>query len=363
MHQNPEVALPARRLLTPRRAAVVLVATMLGAAGGWFAAGALPPEHTAEATILLNPLEGNAFRPGGNGEDLVNLQTEAEVMRSDAMATAVAEAMPGEQEPAALLGKLEATVVTNTQILQVAFTARSAATAATGAQTFAEEYLLFRSQRAEASLTRQSEVLDQQIAQREEELDTLAAELAAADEGSPQATLLSARLQTVTAQLTQLSASRADLAATTIDPGQIVANATPVDPGPLTPALLLPLAGGLLVGAAAAAALWLRHRARLAPLWPNPPSGWPRIDWGYRGYTHPAHAAPGSTTAEQTAVPASAPEAGEPTAPHEPAAGSTDEQKAEPDAQNAAAPDPSEPVSGEQDLFESAEVTGGKTRG
>lgn len=242
---------PSVRAFMTRPAIVATVlAALLGGAGGYFAATTMPTEHTATSTILLNPLEGNAFRPSGSGEDLINLTTEAEVMRSDAVVGAVAASLPWVADPTEMLGALTVSVVTNTQILRVAFTDEDPDHAVAAAQSFAQTFLEFRQIRAQASIDEQRTLLGDQITARQEELTSLAGQLAAADPDSSDATLLNARIQTLTSQLTQLNAQVADLAATTLDPGQVVVLATLEPQGLLSLAALLPL-----VGAAAAAAL------------------------------------------------------------------------------------------------------------
>lgn len=248
MPDTPRPALPRHWLSFLTRRAVVAATLVAVAAGlvGHALVSRLPVLHAATATILINPLEGNAYRPGGSGEDLINLTTEAEVLRSDAVAERVAEAMPGVQEPEALLGALDVAVLTNTQILELTFTDEDADVAVTGAQTFADQFLEYRVARAQASITDQTNLLGAQISKREDELSALAAELATVDPDSSQATLLDARMQTITAQITQLTAQVADLAATTLDPGQAVAYATVDAAGPLSPQVIVPAAAALL---------------------------------------------------------------------------------------------------------------------
>jgi len=241
--------------MTRRAVVATVIAAALGGVGGYLAAGSLPAVSTATSTILLNPLEGNAYRPGGSGEDLINLTTEAQVMRSDAVVEAVATSLAWAGDPRDLLAGVSVSVLTNTQILKVTFEDEDPDRAVAAAQSFAETFLEFRTTRAQASIDAQRGLLEDQITVRQEELTGLATELAAAEAGGSEATLLSARIQTLTSQLTTLNAQVADLAATTLDAGQVVVLATLEPASPLSLAALLPfaaagLAGALVIGAA-----------------------------------------------------------------------------------------------------------------
>ena len=260
MPDSPRPALPRRWLsfLTTRTLVVAALAAVAMGLVGHTLVSRLPVMRTASATVLITPLEGNAYRPGGSGEDLINLTTEAEVLRSDTMAAEVATTLPGVQDPEGLLDALDVAVVTNTQILELGFSDEDPDVAVVTAQAFADRFLSYRVERAQASIQDQSDLLGEQIDRREEELTTIAAELSAAEPGSPQATLLSARLETITSQITQLTAQVADLAATTLDPGQVVAYATLVPAGPLSAQVLVPVVGAILgsSGVLALAFLW-----------------------------------------------------------------------------------------------------------
>ena len=63
-----------------RSAALIVVLTLLGAGLG-LAAGLLRSQsHTARASVLISPLVGNPYYPGGQGEELINLETEAQLV-------------------------------------------------------------------------------------------------------------------------------------------------------------------------------------------------------------------------------------------------------------------------------------------
>src|SRR6478735_8387225 len=68
---------------------LLVVTTLLGLGLGFLASTRLHDKASATATVLLNPLEGNPFYPSTRGENLVNMGTEAQALRSDAVAALV----------------------------------------------------------------------------------------------------------------------------------------------------------------------------------------------------------------------------------------------------------------------------------
>lgn len=246
--------------LTRRAVVSMIILGVLGAASGYVGAMLVPTSPSATSTILVNPLEGNAYRPSGTGEDLINLTTEAQVVASDAMAKTVADELSWQAEPTALVKHLSVAVETNTQILSITFTDPDPKHAMEGAETYAESYLTFRKERASSSIGDERDLINAQVANLQSELNTLASQQAKTDPASSEATVLSARIQTLTSQLNQYNNQLADLSATTLNPGQLVAYATLDPANPLTGAAPLSALGALLGVLAAAAASYLLSR-------------------------------------------------------------------------------------------------------
>ena len=179
-------------------------------------------EQTAGATILVNPLDGNPFSTKGSGDDLKNLETEAQLVQSDDVAKLV-QVREGKQTPLpTLLSGLEVEVPPNTQILDIGYTARNSTVALTRAQWFAEEFLKYREQRAKSLVDSQTKRLDEQIAARSKEQQTLAKQLGALPPQSTQAGVVRVQLEAVSTQINQLRARTAELQSVSSNPGQIV---------------------------------------------------------------------------------------------------------------------------------------------
>lgn len=229
------------------RATIVAAGLVLGvsfATLGYLAGASRAQDVRAEAVVLVTPLAGNPFSPDGQGEDLVNLQSEAQLVKSDAVATLVARREDSTLTAERLLDGVSVEVPPNTQILTISYTATSAASASERAQAFASEYLRFRQDRAEALVAGQSSGVESQIEEQNRRLRQLVAQRNAADSDSSRQ-VISTRIDAATAQIAALRGQLAQFAVGSIDPGQVVtpASATRVSGGP-------PLAlGGALVGA------------------------------------------------------------------------------------------------------------------
>lgn len=213
---------------------------VLGTAAGVALEMAVPPPFKATATVLVSPLEGNPYSPEGRGDDLVNLQTEAQLVATDSVAKIVQKKLGHEAE-----GDIGVSVPPNTQVLNLTYTANSSGNARAGAQAFADAYLEYRTQRAQAVVNNQLAKLKAQSARVEHLLQRANNELAASS-GSRRSTLQQ-RVTAYTNQLGVIDEQSNDIASTPLDPGQVITPAdAPAGPGIVRPAMYG--AGGLVLG-------------------------------------------------------------------------------------------------------------------
>lgn len=213
--------------------------------------------YTASSTVLLNPLQASPLTPeaaNGSGAQLnVVLQTEAQVVSSPAIAEVASEEL-GRVVPAG--GEsVEAQVPVGTQMVKISFTSGSPASAAEGAQAFADGFLAYREGRATASQVTTSGALETQAETTEKALQEALAE--AEDDGvnsfaSRQADLYSDRLLL-------LSNNIGSTASLGTDPGRVVNPAIAPDSSNQLTALPLLLAGGLLGLIAGLLLAWYRE--------------------------------------------------------------------------------------------------------
>ncbi|GGO75245.1 hypothetical protein [Nocardioides deserti] len=233
----------------PRRLAVLLVVacTLLGAGAGLWWGLQQQSVHRASAVVLVNPLEGNPFSPDGRGDELVNLETEAQLVRSDTMGDLVGRAL--DEDSRTLLGDLSVSVPPNTQLLEITAEGATADRAGLRAQAFAETYLAFRRTRTESARFDRAAELEERIRDREAEHAALSEQLDKATPRSSQAAVLTQQIVNLSVQADELRAQLGATQGLNPDPGQIVTPAVAARsglPGGLVTAALL----GALAGAA-----------------------------------------------------------------------------------------------------------------
>lgn len=226
------------------RLALGALVVALGAVAGAGWASYAGREHVATATILLHPLEGNAYSPGGRGDDLVNLETEAQVLRSDAVARAVLRRLGTSDTPAGLLASVSVTVPPNTQLLEISVRAQDDATAADRASAFGDVYLAFRQSRTESSIFGRTSRLEELVKVREGERKAALSRLESLSPAAPERRLLEQQVQEIVVQIGSLRAQLATAQAIGLDPGQVVTPGHVVAPGPTAARLTMAVVGG-----------------------------------------------------------------------------------------------------------------------
>ncbi|WP_396454094.1 hypothetical protein [Actinomadura sp.] len=225
---------------------LLILLAVLGAGAGVGAAIVLPAPYKATATVLVSPLQGNPYSPDGRGDDLVNLQTEAQLVTTDRVAKIAGEKLGHEPE-----GTVVVDVPPNTQVLNLTYTAKNSANARAGAQAFADAYLAYRQQRAQEVVNNQLTKLKAQSEKVQRQLLKTNRELAAAS-GTKRATLQQ-RVTAYTNQLGVIDEQTNDIGSTPINPGQVITPAgAPDGPGQIRTAMFGfgGLVGGIVLGIA-----------------------------------------------------------------------------------------------------------------
>lgn len=205
-----------------------------------------PATYVATASVLVNPVQGNAFAPDQSGDDLVTLETEAEVVESDAVTTLAMARLPGVRDRQAVRNGVSVVVPTNTQVLEVSSAARGPEQARRQANAYAASYLQFRSQQAARSAATREAAIEEQIAQVTDDLrtaTTAAGGAQSSDEQAFQEQVVSA----LNGELADLRAARVDLQAVTAPVGRVISPAQAPE-RPAGPDHRLVLAAGLLAG-------------------------------------------------------------------------------------------------------------------
>lgn len=236
------------RVIALRLWPIVLIGVLVGAVSGWLVGMTAKDEKTATAAVLLNPLDGNAFYPSSSGEELENLATEAQVLRSDKVARLVIEKTGADVAPQQMLENVTTTVPANTQIVEVTYASPSKDVAVTRAQSFADSFLQFRQERARDYVERQVKGIDEEIDNLRDQIRDLTAKRDTEGTSTVDQKLYNAQIDSSAAQVTQLIAQKSSLATTTTEPGQIITPAN-LDRGDLVGRGEILIALGVFTGA------------------------------------------------------------------------------------------------------------------
>lgn len=254
---RPPSGSPVARMLLAALVVALLAGT--GAWGGATLAERRAEQRTATAVLLVSPLEGNPFNPLGRGDDLLNLESEALLVRSDAVADAVIDRLGLVTTSALLLEDVSVEVPPNTQLLRITAAAPTAAGAYDLADAFVDAFLDYRAGRSRSTRVDQVAALREQVRERSLDRGRLLVELADLPASSPSAALLAQRVADLSAQIGVLRARRTELELGSTDPGQVVTPALADPPDALArPELVAP--GGALLGAAVAIAVLVGAR-------------------------------------------------------------------------------------------------------
>lgn len=233
----------------------VVVLAALGAAAGllW------PATYVSSAVVLVDPVVGAPFSPEARG-DRVNLETEAQLVNSPAVAAYAADELGGDIAVERLQSGVSASVPASTQLLDIRYSAEESELAQRAAQAFAQGFLDYRGDRAQDYVETREQTISGQRAELEAQL-----EAALAVVGDPEA---SAEAQAgardeaarVTERLAALDADQEVLADLAVVPGQIVTPATaPRRDNTVVPVVLM--AAGALLGVLVGLLLaWRRDR-------------------------------------------------------------------------------------------------------
>ncbi len=225
--------------------ALALVLGLFGAAAGAWAGQRRDDSHRATAVVLVNPLQGNPFSPDSR-EGLLNLETEARLVVSDAVARGVVDDLADGSSVADVVAAVSVEVPVNTQLLRVTGESRDPDRATLLADSFARHYLDYRSARTASSVFDRRAHLSEELRSMQSELQLLTAQRETKPVGSPRRAVLDQQVAALVAQVAQVQSEQTALGYVSQDPGQIVTPAQTSGAGPLPAAALFGGAGGAL---------------------------------------------------------------------------------------------------------------------
>jgi capsular polysaccharide biosynthesis protein len=240
-----------------RHKALIAVCVLVGTALGVLGANSIAPRYASTSKVLVLADitdEGSGNQVNGRTSGLVNLDTEAQIAKSDQVGTIVKQILNSPTSPATLTSRVSVKVPPNSTVMNLTYTARSAAAARAGAAAFANAYLENRTTVAKANLADQIASVNAQIARAEKQLERASQAVATTPSSSPEHSLAQQSQATAHSQISALTIHLNQLTTTPIMAGRVLLAATNGTRQWLQAALLI-VSGfvlGLLVGIAAA---------------------------------------------------------------------------------------------------------------
>ncbi|WP_205325197.1 Wzz/FepE/Etk N-terminal domain-containing protein [Glycomyces sp. YM15] len=245
-----------------RRSWWLIIGTVAAALAAGFAHTSLSEEvYESTSSILVLPTASDTAVAGARTAGQVNLDTEAQLVKSTEVALAAAEAL-GTKDPDDLVPRVSVTVPPNTAVLEITFRAGDPEAAQSGAVAFSEAYLEHRRSGATASI-------DRAIAAAAVALDGVKADVAAAedelsrmDSGDDDRSGLESELDALRQEAEEFEAEIAELGAQqdAVSPGRVI-NQASVPRAPVSPKAMFNLAAALGLGLPLGLILaWARHR-------------------------------------------------------------------------------------------------------
>jgi capsular polysaccharide biosynthesis protein len=232
-----------------RRWRWVVAGLVAGVLGGALVSVLIPVRYSATTSVLVTPTGGatSANDVNGRTKDEINLDTEAQLVKSAGVADLARRRFAPNQSAAAIARRVSVAVPANTTVLRISYRASSRRQARDGANALAAAYLANRAATAQIVLNRQATAISREIA-------------------SVEATRLKARRSGATgvvnyaAQIASLSGRLTSVETTVVTPGRIITRAglpgSRSGPG----ALLLLLSGAMLGGLLGVLAAVVRER-------------------------------------------------------------------------------------------------------
>jgi uncharacterized protein involved in exopolysaccharide biosynthesis len=230
--------------------AVAVIGT--AAAAGYFRAA--PKAYTASASVYVTATSGTVNQvANGRTTGAVNLDTQAQVVQSTAVAQAAARLMHATDPVARLVSRVSVTVPANSQVLLISCEARAAVRAASCAQAFAQAYLTYTDASTTAAATSQLSALQSRISSLQSTSAKLTVEISSLPANSSPRATAQEQLRSDQSLLSLLNDQVGQVTAALADPsgGSVISSAIPPSrPASPEPLLVLPsgLLGGLLVG-------------------------------------------------------------------------------------------------------------------
>jgi len=227
---------------------IVLLLTVAGIGAATMVTARQPKVYESRTSVLVQPAGGSdANVVGGRTKGDINLDTEAQLVRSTAVAIEAGKLLRVDTPPDVLARQVAVEVPANTSVLVIQYSANSPRAAQAGSHAFAEAYLRNREGSAKSDLAGQIEILESKLKQLNGSLSTINAKLATLDRNSTTRENLESQRGTIVSQVNTLAGRLNQLATSTISPGRIISEAR-LPTRPTQPSVPLNLGTGAMLG-------------------------------------------------------------------------------------------------------------------
>ncbi|MGA5301390.1 Wzz/FepE/Etk N-terminal domain-containing protein [Nucisporomicrobium flavum] len=239
---------------------VVLAATGAGLGIGAAVTQALPRVYESSTSVLVQAVDQDTNASGGRTKGAINLDTEAQLVPSGAVAAKAAALLRSPVSPIELAHDVSVEVPANTTVLVISFEADNPRDAQAGSHAFAEAYLRNREEAARSVLDQKIKTLNLKVRQLTTNLTSINSRLAKAPSGSSDRSNLESLRSNSQNQLNNLTGKLNELTTATVDAGSIISDAREPEE-PTSPNALLNIATGTMLGLLAGLALaFMRER-------------------------------------------------------------------------------------------------------
>jgi uncharacterized protein involved in exopolysaccharide biosynthesis/Mrp family chromosome partitioning ATPase len=203
---------------------IALVATGAGLGGGAVLTQAMPKVYESSASVLVESVGQDTNAEGGRTKGTVNLDTEAQLVGSGAVAVKATTLLRSDVSPIELAKSVSVQVPANTTVLVITFKADDPREAQAGSHAFAEAYLRNREETARAQLDKRIRSLNLKVRQLTTVLTGINAKLAVAPKGSSTESNLQSLRNNSQNQLNSLTGRLNELTTTMVGGGSIISD-------------------------------------------------------------------------------------------------------------------------------------------
>ncbi|HLL66171.1 MAG TPA: lipopolysaccharide biosynthesis protein [Micromonosporaceae bacterium] len=208
-----------------------------------------PTVYESATSVLVQPTGSGQDTNvvGGRTRGELNLDTEAQLVRSTPVAAVAAELLRSPTAPDELARNVAVKVPANTSVLVISYSGRTAQLAQAGSHAFAEAYLRSREESDRAELASRTAAIDAKVKQLNTVLTQLNARIVTLRPDTSDRANLESQRQTTVSQLNTLNSQVNQISTTAPNAGRIIRDAG-LPAAPVKPNRLLNLASGAMLG-------------------------------------------------------------------------------------------------------------------